>query len=147
MIVYAYFGNLISDLFLTANNNNNNEQNLSNQFNSNQINQMNQTIDSGHSKGKNMKFIKTITSTELIIILWFTIIYGSCLLLFLRFKVLKLERDPNSEKHKKSDSTEDFNAFINKNRNSKQSFKNKNLNQVMTINDNSNDRNIPFWQK
>jgi len=141
MIVYAYFGSLISDLFLTANNNNNNEQNLSNQLNSNQ------TIDSGHNRGKQTKFIKTITSTELIIILWFTIIYGSCLLLFLRFKVLKLERDPNSEKHKKNDSTEDFNAFINKNRNSKQSFKNKNLTQVITINDNSNDRNVPFWEK
>jgi len=107
------------------------------------------TDSSESSIKKEYKFMKTITSTEIIIILWFTIIYGSCLLLFLRFKVLKLERDPNSEKRKKNKDkdNDDYNEFINKSRNSKNSFKNKNLTQVTTINDNNSDRNIPFWQK
>jgi hypothetical protein len=142
IILYAYFGTLISDLFFKPNHHKNQEEIQVNVLDNNTI------TDSREPKiRKEYKFMKTITSTEIIIILWFTIIYGSCLLLFLRFKVLKLERDPNSEKRKKNNKDDDYNEFINKSRNSKNSFKNKNLTQVTTINDNNSDRNIPFWEK
>ena len=102
------------------------------------------TTTSETNSGKTQKFYKTITSIELIVILWVTVIYGTSLLLYLRFKVLSLERDPNKpKKKKKKDTAEEMEDLINSRRN-RRSFKDKTVNNVQIAIDNSNQ---PFWQK
>ncbi|CAG2108529.1 unnamed protein product [Medioppia subpectinata] len=158
IVVYAYFGTLISDIFFSGNNASDvyietkNHTIIRDGSDSAPIRSTQSAInsddDSTGNEGKEKKFIKTITSTEIIVILWLTLVYGSGLLLFLRFKVLKLERDPNSEKHKKKDSQEELNAFLaNSRKHDKNSFKKKSL-----ANDNrpptgSEHTSEPFWHK
>ncbi|CAG2166504.1 unnamed protein product [Oppiella nova] len=146
ILVYAYFGSLISDLFITNTNQINNIYvEKQNQTNNHVKSSTQEPINSDTDvTEKQNKLIKMITSTELIVILWLTLIYGSCLMLFLRFKVLKLERDPNSDKHRKKDSTEELNAFLSNSRNKKNSFKNKNLTLDSPVVTNTNE---PFWHK
>ncbi|XP_054167007.1 probable serine/threonine-protein kinase clkA [Oppia nitens] len=182
IVIYGYFGSLLSNLLIHDNNNNNNNINANNDSqnntsllmvtqladtdNNNMVynNNINETVDIDYrasvAKIKNKddndenksQFVKNITSTELIIILWLTITYGSCLMLFLRFRVLKLERelsgdgDDHRNGKKREDSTDELSAFLIKGRKGgdhKQSFKQKDLvsNQPVV----ATDSNEPFW--
>ena len=137
MIAYGYISDLISNRN-TANTIVNENQNQSQTVII--INQNSTEFETKDEK----KFYRNITSTELIVILWITLIYGSALLLYLRFRVLTLERDPNSEKNKKKDSAEELNAFLQNNRKNKRSFKDKTNGIEVKVNDDSNQ---PFWEK
>lgn len=135
IITYAYFGSFISDVI--SNQTPNNRRNT----NQTQVLDTNSTL-SETKKSKREKFYNTITSTELIVILWVTLIYGSALLLYLRFKVLHLERDPNKPK-KKKDLTEELEELVNSRRN-RRSFKDKTKNNEIVAKDNADQ---PFWKK
>ena len=126
---------------------NNSKKSVDKNANQNQTVVSNQNLtetESQESQTNDNKFYRNITSTELIVILWLTIIYGSGLLVYLRFRVLTLERDPNSEKNKKKDSTEELNVFLASNRKNRRSFKDKILNNDVKVKDDSNQ---PFWKK
>lgn len=145
IISYGYFGSLMSDLITNSNDSNKN-QSLSNELKKEMtVNLENEDMFDSKILQKS-KFYRTITSTELIVILWITLIYGTSLLLFLRFRILKLERDPNSDKHKKNkmDSTEELNAFLLANRKNKRSFKQKIVSNEEIVKD---DCDQPFWKK
>ena len=143
IVFYGYFGSLITDLITKPNNAN---IKLNEKQNKTIVSIQNSTeFETKEIITKDNKFYRNITSTELIVILWITIIYGSALLLYLRFRVLTLERDPNSEKNKKRDSTEEFNQFLQSNRKNRRSFKDKILNNNDV--NGKDDSNQPFWKK